>query len=83
MEILYVLLLVGIVIVLSILAAIGSVEESWEVVKRGNTKSNNNCLAVITIEKNKLTNEVRSFMIVGNQRVLIDIEYARGLIGHE
>lgn len=63
---------------------VGLSEDNWEVVKSGTaTFSVLKGIAVITIERNKQTQEVRAFIIEGDYKNPINIDYARQLIGKE
>jgi hypothetical protein len=71
-------------ILIALAACAGFDEEQWEVVKSGQAQfSILKGIAVITIERHKETKEVRAFLIEGNYKKPINIDYARQLIGKE
>ncbi len=73
------------VILLIIFAFIGAGDdENWEVVKTGKvTFAVLNGIGVVTIERHKLTKEVRAYLIEGDYKKSINVDYARTLIGRE
>lgn len=80
----FTLYVIGTIFLTILAVALCSDEENWEVVKKGQVVfAVLKGVGVVTIERHKFTKEVRAFLIEGNNKESINIDYARELIGHE